>query len=68
METMIRSEKWKLVYFLKETVGQLFDLEKDPEERNNLWDSIEHIDKREVPITICDNGFQVRAVDQNDGW
>ena len=29
METMIRSEKWKLVYFLKETNGQLFDLEND---------------------------------------
>ena len=42
METMIRSEKWKLVYFLKETNGQLFDLENDPEERNNLWDSLDH--------------------------
>ena len=43
METMVRSNKWKMVYFLKETTGQLFDLENDPEERNNLWESMEHV-------------------------
>lgn len=42
METMVRSEKWKLVYFLRESAGQLFDLENDPQERNNLWESAEH--------------------------
>ena len=36
--TMIRGEKYKLVHFLGENYGQLFDLEADPGEINNLWD------------------------------
>ena len=36
--TMIRGEKYKLVHFLGEDYGQLFDLEADPGEINNLWD------------------------------
>lgn len=42
METMVRSDEWKLVHFLRETAGQLFDLKNDPQERDNLWDSAEH--------------------------
>ena len=37
--TMIRDHDWKLVHFLDEPYGQLFDLRVDPEEMNNLWDS-----------------------------
>jgi arylsulfatase A-like enzyme len=36
--TMVRSREWKLVHFLGEPFGQLFDLRQDPEERHNLWD------------------------------
>ena len=36
--TMIRSERWKLVHFLDQDYGQLFDLVADPREINNLWD------------------------------
>lgn len=36
--TMVRSQHWKLVHFLEHSDGQLFDLEKDPDEINNLWD------------------------------
>ena len=36
--TMVRSERWKLVHFLDEPWGQLFDLESDPRELVNLWD------------------------------
>ncbi|MBT4136334.1 MAG: DUF4976 domain-containing protein, partial [Candidatus Latescibacteria bacterium] len=36
--TMVRSEKWKLVHFIDEPMGQLFDLEKDAKEEKNLWD------------------------------
>lgn len=39
MMTMVRTEEWKLVHFLEEDWGQLFDLEKDPMEVNNLWNS-----------------------------
>lgn len=43
--TMVRDETHKLVHFLDEPDGQLFDLVADPDEINNLWwseDSLEH--------------------------
>jgi arylsulfatase len=36
--TMVRSQEWKLVHFLDEPHGQLFNLTEDPDELNNLWD------------------------------
>lgn len=36
--TMVRSQDWKLVHFLGEPFGQLFDLKNDPGEIRNLWD------------------------------
>ena len=33
--TMVRTKQWKLVHFLNEEFGQLFDLQNDPEEENN---------------------------------
>ncbi len=38
---MVRSTRWKLVGFIDDNEGQLFDLESDPEENNNLWNSPE---------------------------
>jgi arylsulfatase A-like enzyme len=35
--TMVRSKAWKLVHFLDEPHGQLFDLSLDPQEVNNRW-------------------------------
>ena len=35
--TMVRDEKTKLVHFLGEIEGQLFDLKNDPKETRNLW-------------------------------
>ncbi len=46
--TMIRSERWKLVHFLGQDYGQLFDLAADPGELKNLWHVAELADvKRE---------------------
>ena len=36
--TMVRSKDWKLVHFLNEDFGQLFNLKDDPGEVRNLWD------------------------------
>ena len=36
--TMVRDRTHKLVHFLDEPHGQLFDLDADPEEVVNLWD------------------------------
>ena len=38
---MVRSENWKLVHFLDEKDGQLFDLKNDPGETINLWNNQE---------------------------
>lgn len=35
--TMVRSPAWKLVHFLDEPYGQLFNLRRDPDELENLW-------------------------------
>ena len=35
--TAVRSRTWKLVHFLGEDEGQLFDLRNDPHEECNLW-------------------------------
>ena len=67
METMIRSEKWKLVYFLKETAGQLFDLVNDPEEKKNLWDSSEHSSiKQELHDRLRD--WYIESAYQTRNW
>jgi arylsulfatase A-like enzyme len=35
--TMVRTERWKLVHFLNEPFGQLFDLADDPHEERDRW-------------------------------
>ena len=45
--TMVRSKQYKLVHFLDEPHGQLFDLIKDPGECKNLWEDPEHLSTRE---------------------
>jgi len=35
--TMVRSKAWKLVHFLDEPYGQLFNLLEDPAEVRNRW-------------------------------
>jgi len=37
--TMVRSAGYKLVHFAGQEYGQLFDLEADPRELRNLWDT-----------------------------
>ena len=44
---MRRDKRWKLVWYLGETDGELYDLESDPDELINLWDSIEHLEIRQ---------------------
>ncbi len=50
--TMVRSRDWKLVHFLEEPWGQLFDLNADPDEVENLWDSPEHAEKKQELLAV----------------
>ena len=45
--TMVRDERWKLVHFAGEDVGQLFDLESDPYELDDLWGDPGHEDEKQ---------------------
>ena len=45
--SMARTKEWKLVHFVGEEFGQLFDLVSDPEEVDNLWDDPAHSARKE---------------------
>ena len=38
----VRTENWKLVYYLDRPYGELYHLQVDPWEKQNLWDAPEH--------------------------
>ncbi len=44
--TMVRNRDWKLVHFLDEPDGQLFDLNADPDEVHNVWSDTNHVEKK----------------------
>jgi len=67
METMIRSERWKLVHFLRESAGQLFDMENDPEERQNLWESPEHGEVKQALLDTM-REWHIESAYQTRNW
>lgn len=44
---MRRDDRWKIVYYLDEPDGELYDLQEDPSELRNLWSVPEHRELRE---------------------
>jgi hypothetical protein len=38
MAVCVRTENYKLAYYQNLGIGELYDMEKDPDETNNLWD------------------------------
>ena len=45
-ELMIRSRDWKMIEYIGPDEGQLFDLQNDPEELNDLWDDPAQAERR----------------------
>jgi arylsulfatase A-like enzyme len=65
--TMIRSKEWKLVHFLNEPFGQLFNLVDDPSEIHNLWDDPSAIDtKHELIHALYE--WLIRSQYQTSDW
>jgi len=65
--TMVRSRDWKLVHFLDHPDGQLFDLQNDPDEVQNLWTDPNHVDQKR---TLLDElrEWRIRSGVQTSEW
>ena len=46
-QVMMRGERYKLVYYIGQEAGELYDLERDPHELWNLWDSSEYMELKD---------------------
>jgi arylsulfatase A-like enzyme len=66
--TMVRTQDWKLVHFLDEPWGQLFDLTADPLEVNNLWDAPEHAEKKKELLSILREWRISDSYENSDLW
>ena len=65
--SMVRSLDWKLVHFLDQPDGQLFDLTTDPDEINNLWHQAEFADKKQELLAVL-REWHIRSQYQTAGW
>jgi len=69
--TMVRSRDWKLIHFLDEPFGQLFNLVDDPDEVRDLWDDPSAaVMKQELLDNLREWRIRSQYHTQNwvDGW
>jgi arylsulfatase A-like enzyme len=65
--TMVRNRRWKLVHFLGEPFGQLFDLAHDPGELHNLWDDPAKADEKRELLDVL-REWRIRSALQTANW
>jgi arylsulfatase A-like enzyme len=65
--TMVRGRDWKLVHFLDEPYGQLFDLVSDPDEVANLWDAPSAADKKQELLAVL-REWRIRSGFHTSNW
>ena len=65
--TMVRSAAWKLVHFLDEPHGQLFNLVNDPEEVHNLWDDPTHAAQKQELLDVL-REWRIRSQVRTSEW
>jgi len=65
--TMVRSDDWKLVHFLDQPYGQLFDLEADPEETENRWDDPAAAEKKRELLAAL-REWRIRSGHDANEW
>ena len=69
--TMVRSRDFKLVHFLGDDRGQLFDLGNDPQELFNLWDDPAYEQKRRDLMGVIGDWLvesSYRSSPRADNW
>jgi arylsulfatase len=57
--TMYRDQRYKLCVYHGHDFGELYDLERDPEELENLWESEPH---RDVRMDLMKRNFDATAL------
>lgn len=65
--SMVRSNDWKLVHFVDSTDGQLFDLNNDPDEINNLWTDPAHAEKKRELLDVLLN-WRIQSDVHTSNW
>ena len=65
--TMVRDERWKLVHFVDEDEGQLFDLESDRDEMVNLWRDPASVGEKNRLLTEL-REWRIRSLVHTASW
>ena len=65
--SMVRTRGWKLVHFLGEECGQLFELGSDPGEVENLWDRHEAEDQKQRLLAAL-REWHIRSQCRTSDW
>jgi len=65
--TMVRSAGWKLVHFLDEPHGQLFDLAQDPDELLNLWSESSAREHKQALLAVL-REWRIRSQYHTRDW
>lgn len=60
--TMVRNHRAKLIAYAGMEIGELYDLQADPGEHDNLWDSPKHRDLRAEMYRLC---FDASVINQD---
>jgi arylsulfatase A-like enzyme len=55
VQRSVRDNRWKLICYPQINYNQLFDLETDPNEMHNLWESPQYVDKGKEMIAMLKN-------------
>jgi arylsulfatase A-like enzyme len=62
--TMWRNERYKLIVYHGHNLGELYDLQEDPEEFNNLWDAPEAVT---LKLTLMQRSFDASMMAMDRG-
>jgi len=62
--TMYRNRQYKLVVYHGHGLGELYDLQEDPNEFDNLWDSPDHV---AVKLDLIQRSFDASMLSMDKG-